>query len=316
MLSRPAKRKYRQSQGAQGKKAQPTSSLRDWVARDMFVYLTTLPRLLPHPNLLRVFGFKPARTEAMEHRAQDFDRFGFAFITAGSGYVIADGQRWPIQAPCMIFNRAGHNYRAVPDPMWDEMYIVYDREAEPYFKANPWASLSQPVISFNDTDFILPRARQLLDLLPNIRDYGAADRADQIAEALLLEALVRFHGDSPERAKQTAQVQALYSARNWVEKHFQENMDIRQLAARHGLSERHFRRLWQQYFGDSVRQHVQRKRINQATYLLLHSDLRVNEIADILGYSAVSYFIRQFTQSIGCPPVQYRRKEHSSLNQV
>lgn len=308
----PKKRNSNHPQGAANEAAPIESSLRDWVAREMFVYLTTLPRLLPHPNLLRIFGFKPARTAPLEQRADNFDRFGFAFITAGSGYLIADGERWPIKAPCMVFNRAGHDYRAVPDPIWDEMYIVYDREAEPYFKAEPWAALSQPVISFSDSDFILSRARQLLDLLPKIRDYGAADRADQIAEALLLEALMRVHAKGAKSAEETAQIQALYRARNWVEKHFQQSINSRQLAAEHGFSERHFRRLWQQHFGDSVMQQIQRKRINQATYLLLHSDLRVNEIADILGYSAVSYFTRQFTRSIGCSPVQYRRQQGSS----
>ncbi len=281
------------------------SSLPDLVAREAFVYLTELPRQLSHPNLIRTFGFKPGRTATQE---ETFDRFGFAFITAGSGYLLADGRRWPVQGPCMMFHQPEHHYRLVPDPAWDEMYIVYERQAKAYFMAEPWTLFNAPVMQFGDAAFMLERAQQLLALLPCIRDYGISDRADQIAEALLLDALIQRHAEVPEFVEDDEQACRMHRARTWVDKHFRETVDVQQLADAHGFSERHFRRLWQQYFGGSVRAYVQERRFHQAVYLLRHSDLRVNEIADALGYARTSYFIRQFTRHLGCPPTQYRRQ--------
>ncbi len=294
----------RNASGA-GESVRQIASLSDLVAREAFVYLTELPRQLSHPNLIRMFGFKPGRTAAQE---ETFDRFGFAFVTGGSGYLIADGRRWPVQAPCMMFHQPGHHYRIVPAPAWDEMYITYDEEANAYFMAEPWTLFNAPVMQFSDTAFMLERARQLLALLPCIRDYGVSDRADQTAEALLLDALIQRHTEIPEIAHDDEQARRMHRARTWVDKHFRETVDVRKLAAAHGFSERHFRRLWHQYFGDSVRAHVQERRLHQAVYLLRHSDLRVNEIADALGYGRASYFIRQFTRHLGCSPTQYRRQ--------
>lgn len=281
------------------------SSLPELIARDAFVYLTDLPRHLSHANLIRIFGFKPGRTAPQE---ETFDRFGFAFITAGSGYLLADGRRWPVQGPCMMFHQPGHHYRLVPDPAWDEIYITYDEEAKAYFMAEPWTLFNAPVMPFSNASFMLERASQLLALLPCIRDYGISDRADQIAEALLLDALIQRHIEVPEFTHDEDQARRIHRARTWVDKHFRETVDVQQLAAAHGFSERHFRRLWHQYFGDSVRAYVQERRLHQAVYLLRHSDLRVNEIAAALGYDRTSYFIRQFTRRLGRPPTQYRRQ--------
>ncbi len=287
------------------------SRLPELVAREAFVYLTGLPRQLSHLNLIRTFGFKPGRTAPQE---ETFDRFGFAFITAGNGYLVADGSRWPVQAPCMMFHQPEHRYRLVPDPSWDEMYIVYERGAKAYFMAEPWTHFNAPVVQFRDAGFMLERARQLLALLPCIRDYGISDRADQIAEALLLDALIQRHSEVPKFAADEPQARRMHHARTWVDEHFRETVDVQQLAVSHGFSERHFRRLWQQYFGDSVRVYVQERRLHQAVYLLRHSDLRVNEIADALGYDRTSYFIRQFSRRLGCPPTTYRRQETNPLH--
>lgn len=69
------------------------------------------------------------------------------------------------------------------------------------------------------------------------------------------------------------------------------------------------------YLGEVVREvtgrnpsELVRERLNlEACYLVRYSELTIGEIADLLGFSDVSYFSRWFKQHIGVPPAQYRR---------
>ena len=58
--------------------------------------------------------------------------------------------------------------------------------------------------------------------------------------------------------------------------------------------------------GKTYKELLQEKRLTQAAYLLKHTTLRVDEIADAVGYSNLSYFHRIFAVRFGMTPKKYR----------
>ncbi|XZV68425.1 helix-turn-helix transcriptional regulator [Enterobacter sp. SA24] len=62
--------------------------------------------------------------------------------------------------------------------------------------------------------------------------------------------------------------------------------------------------------GEHLHQYLNTIRLRKACEALLHSPLSVSEVAAVVGFSDVTYFISAFRKGIGETPLQYR-KNHS-----
>jgi AraC-like DNA-binding protein len=79
------------------------------------------------------------------------------------------------------------------------------------------------------------------------------------------------------------------------------------LASACGLSRGYFNRLFRRQFGRTPQEYLVTRRIERARYLLLESDLSVQQVARSLGYRDVYFFTRQFKAHVGQPPLAFRR---------
>ena len=60
--------------------------------------------------------------------------------------------------------------------------------------------------------------------------------------------------------------------------------------------------------GTTVMKYLNHYRIDLAKQSLIHTDLKLEELADALGYRYSSYFISQFTRIVGMSPSEYRKQ--------
>ena len=88
----------------------------------------------------------------------------------------------------------------------------------------------------------------------------------------------------------------------------QREWDIEQIAKEIGISRSHLQRLYKQFFSTSCMDDVITARISKAKSLLLHTDLRIHEIAMQCGYQNESHFMRQFKVKCGITAMQYRKQ--------
>ena len=61
-----------------------------------------------------------------------------------------------------------------------------------------------------------------------------------------------------------------------------------------------------QWTGKSYTEHLQEKRISQAAYLLKNTRMRVDQVAEAVGYSNLRYFHQLFQARYGFSPKRYR----------
>ena len=73
------------------------------------------------------------------------------------------------------------------------------------------------------------------------------------------------------------------------------------------VSEGYFRTVYRQCFGVSYQQDCIAARVLKACWLLSETAMSVYAIALECGYEDEKYFARQFRQSIGCAPMEYRK---------
>ncbi|MBR7133768.1 MAG: helix-turn-helix transcriptional regulator [Clostridia bacterium] len=84
------------------------------------------------------------------------------------------------------------------------------------------------------------------------------------------------------------------------------DLSISEIAAKSGVSECYFRRLFQKYSGESPISFRQRFRIERAKQLLLSDEqYTVSEIAQELGFSDIYHFSKTFKKYCGASPSKY-----------
>ncbi len=92
----------------------------------------------------------------------------------------------------------------------------------------------------------------------------------------------------------------------YVKDHMYEKLTLEEVAEKHFMNSNYCGYLFKLTTGKTFSQYVREVKINMACYLLGHTNLRINDIADRIGYGNSNYFTRVFTSSQGISPREYR----------
>ncbi|MCM0675084.1 AraC family transcriptional regulator [Micromonospora phytophila] len=102
---------------------------------------------------------------------------------------------------------------------------------------------------------------------------------------------------------------AMLRARDAMDRAYAEPLDIPALARIAHVSEAHFIRTFRATFGETPHRYLQRRRVERAMYLLLHSEKDVTDICYAVGFASLGTFSRTFRQIVGESPTVYRRRK-------
>lgn len=83
---------------------------------------------------------------------------------------------------------------------------------------------------------------------------------------------------------------------------------VPELAAAVNVSQTHLTNLFQRYLGMSPAKYITRIRVEECKQLLSSGELSVGEIAELMGYSSIPHFCKQFRQWTGSSPAGYARQ--------
>jgi transcriptional regulator GlxA family with amidase domain len=108
----------------------------------------------------------------------------------------------------------------------------------------------------------------------------------------------------------------IIKVQEWLQKHYQRDVRMRDLAKSFGLNSRSFNRRFRQAANKTPIEYLQEVRISQARDLLKHSNLSIAEIAFSVGYQDVSYFTGLFRRMHDVTPNAYRRLVRTKLFNV
>lgn len=106
--------------------------------------------------------------------------------------------------------------------------------------------------------------------------------------------------------------QLLSQACRLISHGFLHQHSLAQLATRLGISDRHLRRLFDQYYGVSPSQYVQSQKLLQAKQLLTDTRLPMAEIAALSGFGSSRRFNSLFQQHYRLTPSQLRQSARSA----
>ena len=101
----------------------------------------------------------------------------------------------------------------------------------------------------------------------------------------------------------------LRRARDLIDRHFAEPLDLDAMAAAAGFSRYHFARGFKAAYGETPGQYLTRRRVERAQDLLRGANLTVTEICHLVGFGSLGTFSRTFRDIVGESPSAYRRRK-------
>ncbi|MGH3385835.1 MAG: helix-turn-helix transcriptional regulator [Nocardioidaceae bacterium] len=119
-------------------------------------------------------------------------------------------------------------------------------------------------------------------------------------------------GPEPWRLRSEALLAALRRARDLVDRHYAEPLDLDDLARAAGYSRFHFARAFRTVYGETPGRYLTRRRIERAAELLRWANLTVTEVCQLVGFSSLGSFSTAFRDFLGTSPAQFQRDAHRS----
>lgn len=93
-----------------------------------------------------------------------------------------------------------------------------------------------------------------------------------------------------------------------VRDHYAENLTLKELSRKYFVNTAYLGQIFRKSYGISFKDYLNNCRMERASELLIHSDMKISEIAERVGYHDMDYFIDRFVVARGCTPARFRKK--------
>jgi YesN/AraC family two-component response regulator len=93
----------------------------------------------------------------------------------------------------------------------------------------------------------------------------------------------------------------------YIDLHFKEPLTLQQLSEEAHINKFYLSHIFKQEYGISPSNYMIFRRIDESKYLLAETDLSMTQIAQLMGFSSLSYFSQVFRNTQGVSPKEYRQ---------
>ena len=95
-----------------------------------------------------------------------------------------------------------------------------------------------------------------------------------------------------------------------IDTYYSQGITLEELAERLGVTDEYLSTLIKKETEMSFTETLRKVRIERMKELLLHSGLKLNQIAEMVGYSDPKYMSKVFKEEVGMLPAQFRKQNH------
>lgn len=153
---------------------------------------------------------------------------------------------------------------------------------------------------------ILPVENLIENMIWTLVDKTAASHTIlQVSMGLIFLNLSRYAQLINQNTPDSSDTNLLFFILNYIEHHYRDG-NMQSIAQSTGYPSYHISRLLKKNTGLNFKELLQKRKLQQAVYLLEHTILSVELIMERIGYENSSYFYRKFRAQYGCSPNEYR----------
>lgn len=153
-------------------------------------------------------------------------------------------------------------------------------------------------------------------LLKQVKDYrGNGISANLFYEGKVAEA-VSLIVEWNKKSEQKQEIQPKVSAQDiqqlenlvlYLNDHCLQDLPLEQIAKVSCMGIRKLQTIFKKYYGCTITEYIQQRRMSQAENLLINTDLPISHIARTVGYTNASRFAELFRKSTGLLPGEFRK---------
>ena len=233
------------------------------------------------------------------------DSWLLVFTISGKGHLKAglrDYELTPdniaLVAPGTLTDFSGSEHSS-----WNFYWVVFQcaDNWRPYLQ---WPQSGPGVCQLEGaSESFAPVERNLSQLYNNYVESGPLKM--ELDHNLLEQLLLRCAACLPRESNRKMDPR-VHVARAYIDEHYTADIVLADVAAASNISSSRLSGLFKKETGSSVMAYRNELRLVKAAQLLLHSNLRIADIGDRVGYSEQAFFSRIFRKHLGMSPRQYR----------
>lgn len=161
------------------------------------------------------------------------------------------------------------------------------------------SSVFRVVYEHKINDLIIRQVRQPQEFFH--RNFTAEEYTRYLKE--LIDSTIA----SMEWSRQQRHNRTMEKAVEFIVRHYSKDISLDDVAAHVQMSSSYFSSYFKQEKGETFIEYLTRLRIDKAKSLMMNAEIRLYEIAQMVGYQDVKYFSRLFKRHAGVTPAEYRQ---------
>ncbi len=156
---------------------------------------------------------------------------------------------------------------------------------------------------------LLPPTRTERSLMHDIKQLFSGEAQEPNRDRIFHASIALLHVvlNRPEIQWQSNTPAAVVETVRYVEEHFASPLYIPRLARMANLSVEALSRVFKKHQGETIGRFIAKVRVREAAHLLIHTDTRIEEIAERTGFPNRAYLSRVFKKTTGESPAKFRR---------
>lgn len=140
---------------------------------------------------------------------------------------------------------------------------------------------------------------------------SSIDTIDTVIENLQNAVIAKLNN---YKANNSCYLNELIRLRNNMKNNLCKNWCAKEVAEEIHISKSHFQRIYKKTFGVGFHEDLIKIKLDKARRLLLHSNMKISEIAYFCGYCDASTFMKKFKSEFGITALQYRKNNNNMVD--
>lgn len=237
-----------------------------------------------------------AKYQTIVHRPLGIEDYQLLYTISGQGECFFNGNTYELKENSLFYLPANypHEYHSVCKK-WETLYITFNGSGiKGFFDFEPWIEYLSDKFNFVNHYNTLQQYKRALSaetdlsvslysMLLKLKDCMEFSSVSSLKKMDMMSAILHSFTEEPQTS-------------------------LSDIAAKYGISEEHFCRMFKKYTGFRPFEYNNLIKIQKAKELLSNTDLTISEIAGLVGYESHSYFTMLFKKYMGLTPTQYRQK--------
>ena len=130
-------------------------------------------------------------------------------------------------------------------------------------------------------------------------------KANDSLPPALIENLFYYLSNSSEKKSVTEK--NIYNLAEEICQNYREEIDVRKYSESAGITYERFSQIFNKTIGEGPHRYQLIKKIEEAQYLIIYTDLPINEVSKLLNFNSPLYFSNLFKKYTGVSPTEYRK---------